>query len=267
MIEINKLALHATGLLVILGLVTPSTFGENRPLSETLGVSVHELESLILASRSGGSPRDVVRDVAVGELERVLREQLRPSRTPAPAPTPRRDDRRAPRTYGSTDFIMPVVGVDYYHLQDSFGDPRSGGRSHRGIDIFAPRWTEVVASVDGTLAITTGARSGKALWLMGRDGRDYFYAHLEDWAGGIYDGMRVGAGQLVGYVGNSGNAISTPPHLHFEVHQNGSALNPYHVLADARTTSSAHALVADGRSGSEPRRPSLWQRIFGRSSG
>jgi murein DD-endopeptidase MepM/ murein hydrolase activator NlpD len=133
--------------------------------------------------------------------------------------------------------VMPVAGVSWDELQDSFGDPRSGGRSHRGIDVFSPRWTEVVAAASGTLtSIGSSGRAGRSLWLVGRDGRSYFYCHLEAWAGGIYDGMRVAPGELIGYVGNSGNASGTPTHLHFEVHQDGRAINPYPVLASAEPT-------------------------------
>ena len=129
---------------------------------------------------------------------------------------------------------MPVAGVRWDELQDSFGDPRSGGRSHMGIDIFAPRWTEVVAASAGTLtAINFGERSGKSLWLVGHDGRAYFYAHLEEWARGIHDGKRVEAGDVIGYVGNSGNAAGSPTHLHFEVRDSHRVLNPYTVLARA----------------------------------
>lgn len=129
---------------------------------------------------------------------------------------------------------MPVVGVEWHDLRDSFGDPRSGGRSHMGVDIFAPRWTEVVAATAGTLtSIGNGARSGRSLWLVGRDGRSYFYAHLQDWAEGAFNGRRVAPGERIGYVGNTGNASGSPPHLHFEVRDGGRVVNPYHVLADA----------------------------------
>ena len=130
---------------------------------------------------------------------------------------------------------MPVAGVTWDDLRDSFGDPRSGGRSHRGIDIFAPRWTEVVAVTEGTVTeVVHGGRAGRSLWLVGWDGRSYFYGHLEAWARGVGDGMTVEAGEIVGYVGNSGNAAGLPTHLHFEVHDGGRALNPYPVLAGAR---------------------------------
>lgn len=119
-----------------------------------------------------------------------------------------------------------------------------------GIDIFAPRWTEVVAATAGTLtSISTGQRSGRSLWLAGRDGRSYFYAHLQAWAEGIYDGRRVAAGEVIGYVGNSGNASGSAPHLHFEIRDGGRVINPYVSLARAQPVN-APVLMAARRGGS-----------------
>ena len=180
-------------------------------------------------SRSTPSRKQQGRSVTIRVLEELLRNRGRTTRRPS---TTRSQHRAA-----FSELIMPVRGVSWDQLRDSFGDPRSGGRSHMGIDIFAPRWTEVVAASAGTLtSIGNGARSGRSLWLLGRDGRSYFYAHLQDWADGIYDGARVSAGEVIGFVGNSGNASSSPTHLHFEARENGRVLNPYPLLAQARTT-------------------------------
>lgn len=147
--------------------------------------------------------------------------------------------------------VMPVAGVRWDALRDSFGDARSGGRSHMGIDIFAPRWTEVVATTSGMLtAINFGERSGRSLWLIGRDGRAYFYAHLQAWAEGIFDGKSVAPGDLIGYVGNTGNASRSPAHLHFEIRDNGRVLNPYPILARAEP-SGEPVIVARRRERSE----------------
>lgn len=175
----------------------------------------------------------------------------------------RRAPRREPR-YGTTaQFVIPVAGVRHHDLRDSFGDPRSGGRSHEGIDIMAPRWSEAVAAVEGRIeAITTGARSGKALWIAGADGRSYFYAHLEAWAEGLRRGMRVRPGDLVGYVGNSGNAVDTPPHLHFEIRDRRGVVNPYDELVNARPLDHSEVRVADASRTPSGRR-SIWETIFG----
>ena len=143
----------------------------------------------------------------------------------------------APRDRGrpSAPLVMPVAGVTWDDLRDSFGDPRSGGRAHRGIDIFAPRWTEVVAVTEGTLTdVAVGGLAGRSLWLVGEDGRSYFYGHLQDWARGVDDGLEVEAGEVVGYVGNTGNAAGLPTHLHFEIHDGGRAINPHPELAGAQ---------------------------------
>jgi murein DD-endopeptidase MepM/ murein hydrolase activator NlpD len=131
--------------------------------------------------------------------------------------------------------VMPVVGHSPEKLYDSWGDPRDGGRRrHRGIDIFAPRGTQVVAVTDGYIGyIGNWGKGGRSLWLTTEDGVSFYYAHLDRWASGIYEGMSVRKGDIIGYVGNTGNAVTTPPHLHFAVLQNEEAVNPYPVLRRA----------------------------------
>jgi len=111
-----------------------------------------------------------------------------------------------------------------------FGDPRdAGSRLHEGIDIFAPRHTPVVAVAAGRASARTTARGGNVVWLR-TPGRSYYYAHLEKSA---FTGSRtVEAGEVLGYVGNSGNAITTPTHLHFGVYRRGhGAVDPLPRLA------------------------------------
>ena len=114
---------------------------------------------------------------------------------------------------------------------DSFGAPRSGGRSHAGVDIIAPRGTPVYA-VQSTVIwkkSSSGVLSGNALWLAAADGTYFFYAHLDSFAPGISQGVSVRAGDLIGFVGSTGNAGI--PHLHFEVHpRGGTAVNPYPIV-------------------------------------
>ena len=115
---------------------------------------------------------------------------------------------------------------------DSFGFPRSGGRSHQGADIFAPAGTDLFAVERGVITnMGTNSLGGIKLWLYGESGTTYYYAHLRGYAPGIHDGMVVDAGTVVGYVGNTGNARTTPSHLHFEIHpNNGPAVNPAPLL-------------------------------------
>ena len=195
-------------------------------------VAVAVLAALTLSLSAPAFASRPAREVTLRELEELLRERERRAGRSRGA-EPRRET-TSRRSRASHALVMPVAGVTSDELQDSFGDPRSGGRSHMGIDIFAPRWTEVVAASAGTLtAIDFGERSGRSLWLVGRDGRAYFYAHLQEWARGIYDGKQVVAGDVIGYVGNSGNAAGSPTHLHFEVREQGRVVNPYPVLARA----------------------------------
>jgi murein DD-endopeptidase MepM/ murein hydrolase activator NlpD len=128
-------------------------------------------------------------------------------------------------------FMFPVDGPHSYI--NSWGAPRSGGRSHKGTDIMAPKGTNVVACVGGTVSRTNPRNSGLGgitIWLRGSNGSSYYYAHLDGIASGIGPGDSVGAGQLLGWVGDTGNAAGTD-HLHFEIHPGGGgAVNPYATL-------------------------------------
>lgn len=134
-----------------------------------------------------------------------------------------------------TALQMPVVGIRSVNLYDSWGDPRDGGRRpHRGIDIFAPRGTAVIAVTDGIISyIGNQPKGGHCLWLTTESGTSFYYAHLDRWAAGLYEGMEVQRGEILGYVGNTGNALTTPPHLHFGVNQNDEMVNPFPILARA----------------------------------
>jgi murein DD-endopeptidase MepM/ murein hydrolase activator NlpD len=136
---------------------------------------------------------------------------------------------------------MPVVGIRPLDIDDSWGAPRDGGRRpHRGIDIFARKGTSVVAVADGIISyIGEQPKGGLCLWLTTESGTSFYYAHLDRWAPGIYEGMEVSTGDLLGFVGNTGNAITTPPHLHFGISQNDEMVNPYPVLARAAVVKQA----------------------------
>jgi peptidoglycan LD-endopeptidase LytH len=129
------------------------------------------------------------------------------------------------------DAAVPFpVQVERNAVGSFFGDPRdAGSRLHEGIDIFAPRNTPVVAVAAGRAYTRTTPRGGNVVWLRTAD-RSYYYAHLEKAA---FSGRRsVEAGEVLGYVGNSGNAITTPPHLHFGVYRRGrGAMDPLPRLA------------------------------------
>ena len=131
------------------------------------------------------------------------------------------------RTTSSLRF--PVSGLTARAVQSLFGATRDAGtREHEGVDIFAPRGTPVVAVVDGVAQPATNGLGGNVVWLTPntRNGT-YYYAHLERWA--FDDSTPVRAGEVVGYVGNTGNARSTAPHLHFGVYA-GGAIDPWPFL-------------------------------------
>lgn len=131
---------------------------------------------------------------------------------------------------------FPVAGA--FDFIDSWGYARSGGRTHKGADIFAERGTPVVALEAGSLRYKSNSLGGLTIYLDGVSGNSYYYAHLESRVDGL-DGQSVSAGQIIGTVGTSGNAVGTPPHLHFEIKPAGGASqNPYPALraiADAVT--------------------------------
>jgi murein DD-endopeptidase MepM/ murein hydrolase activator NlpD len=131
-------------------------------------------------------------------------------------------------------FVFPVQGeVEFI---DSWGYPRMSGTAsahwHQGTDIFAAMGTPLVATESGVLdRVGTAGLGGMRLWLEGDSGNAYYYAHLIAFAPGMADGIRVNAGDVVGFVGDTGNAKGTSPHLHFEVHPGGGdAVNPYPLL-------------------------------------
>ena len=114
--------------------------------------------------------------------------------------------------------FMPVLGVRVVQVVNTWGAARDGGRSHEGQDVFAPRGTPVYAAAPGYVyRIETRDRGGKVVWVAGAGKMRYYYAHLEEWAE-IEEGMYVTLETVLGFVGNSGNAITTPPHLHFGIY-------------------------------------------------
>ncbi len=120
----------------------------------------------------------------------------------------------------------PVRGT--CRFANSWQATRDGGRRHVGVDLISPAGTPVIAVASGTLTRQSkgAARSGNAWWLTTSSGTYFFYAHLSSFATGLSVGSNVRAGDTIGYVGSTGNAVS--PHLHFEIHPGGgNPINPY----------------------------------------
>ncbi len=120
----------------------------------------------------------------------------------------------------------PVGGSSVF--VDSWGDPRSGGRRHEGVDMEAERGTPVVAVRSGTAEFKRSRLGGNSIWLVTPAGERFYYAHLDAWEG---DSRDVVAGEVIGYVGQSGNAAGD--HLHFEVRLDDRAINPYPLVQSA----------------------------------
>jgi murein DD-endopeptidase MepM/ murein hydrolase activator NlpD len=129
-----------------------------------------------------------------------------------------------------TTVTMPVSGVRPQGLRDTWHGARSGGRQHEGIDIFARRGTEVQAATEGiVLRVGNNPLGGRVVWVLGPGAQRHYYAHLDRYAE-VSAGMHIDAGTVLGYVGTTGNAAGTPPHLHYGIYQAGGAINPYPVL-------------------------------------
>ena len=139
-----------------------------------------------------------------------------PTPQPAPiTPTP------APSSNAGAGMACPVAGPRSF--ADTWGAPRSGGRSHEGVDMMAPGGTPLVAVESGSATFKTNRLGGNAVWITGASGTNYYNAHLSAWE---RSSRSVSRGDVIGYVGSTGN--TSVNHLHFEVHPNGgSAVNPY----------------------------------------
>ena len=144
---------------------------------------------------------------------------------------------------------FPVAGP--HSFTDTFGAPRMFGTAfahlHQGTNVFAAEGTPLVAIERGILVrVGTDVLGGTKLWLAGASGTRYFYAHLSALASGVVEGKPVEAGEVVGFVGRTGNARASSPHLHFEVHPDGgAAINPYpllRIIADLRQPQARHPL-------------------------
>lgn len=155
--------------------------------------------------------------------------------------TPSEQPATTPLAAGTTPaLLVPVQGVKAADLTDTFTDARSEGRSHEAIDIMAPAGTPVVAVEDGYIEkLFTSERGGLTIYQFEAGGRfAYYYAHLQGYAPGLAEKQVVKRGQVIGYVGSTGNADPAAPHLHFSVFVLGperrwwerDALNPYPML-------------------------------------
>ena len=224
------------------------------PLTESIGspetappalLPEPEPEPAVARAEAGSAPAP-----AASEGRRSLLEYLRdrrdartapPATAAEPAPDQPRAERGAEGAGPLAGLVVPVVGISAGDLRDQFDEPRSGGRVHQAVDILAKRNTPVVAAEDGRIAKLFESKAG-GLTIYQFDpteGYALYYAHLESYAPGLDEGDRVRKGQVIGYVGTSGNAPKDVPHLHFAIFRlgpdkrwwQGDAVNPYPILA------------------------------------
>jgi murein DD-endopeptidase MepM/ murein hydrolase activator NlpD len=202
--------------------------------AENLTALRKQLEKKIVALQRAEEKRK--KDAAVRRaLEAVMAERRRQARAAAAKAAAEQAARVASsggggggggggapvRIYLGSGMYCPLAGA--FSFVDTWGAARSGGRRHQGVDMISPRGTPSVAVVSGTIRISRNRLGGNALWLNGSDGNSYYYAHFDRYG----NTGTVNAGDVVGYVGDTGNARGTP-HLHFEIHPGGgSAVNPY----------------------------------------
>lgn len=134
-----------------------------------------------------------------------------------------------------TSLPVPVEGVGRRELRGTWGAPRSGGRVHEGIDIFAPLGTPVRSTTHGLIVRKGWNRlGGRVVTVLGPGGQRHYYAHLDE-LDTPEEGDWVEAGTVLGYVGTSGNAAGTPAHLHYGIYEmGGAARDPYPLLAPQR---------------------------------
>lgn len=190
--------------------------------------------------------RDDARESRLGLPGISAPPESAPVSRPGPArhgPTPAFDPARAP---GATSplpgdgLLIPVQGVEASQLSDTFGDARGTDRSHRAMDIMAPTGTPVLAVSDGRIVKLFDSRAG-GLTIYQFDPTEtysYYYAHLDRYAAGLTEGQLVRRGDVIGYVGSTGNADPASPHLHFAINRlgpqkrwhEGEPINPYPLL-------------------------------------
>ena len=132
-----------------------------------------------------------------------------------------------------TRLAMPLADVSSKQIANTWHAPRGTGRLHEGQDIFAPKGTPILSATDGYVyQIGENNLGGQTVSVIGAGGRVYYYAHLDSYSPGLSDGDHVNTRTVLGFVGTTGNAQGTPPHLHFGVYTARGAINPLPLLAD-----------------------------------
>ena len=150
----------------------------------------------------------------------------------------------------SRRILVPVAGADMSKVEDSFYEPRDGGRTHRAIDILAPRGTPILSADDGKiLRMSTSELGGISMYTVDPDARlVYYYAHMDRYNDAMSPGREIVKGDTLGFVGTTGNAPKDMPHLHFQVmrwpadnkYWDGEAIDPFDALGGVRHDRAHH---------------------------
>lgn len=211
---------HPSDVIDRISLIDAATRADTRALREAKVVR-RRLERA--KQRATAARRDLAKLIAgrradAGRLERLLAAANRGTRSRAS-----RSSSAAPATFRGS--YACLVGPNNAY-RDTWGAPRSGGRRHKGTDVFAPMGSPSYAVTDGVVTRTSSSRNGGlGLYLRGNDGNEYYYSHMSSF---VVRSGSVSAGQLIARVGDTGNARGGAPHVHFEVHPGGgSPVNPY----------------------------------------
>jgi len=144
-----------------------------------------------------------------------------------------------------TRISMPLVDVNKNQIANTWHAPRGTDRVHEGQDIFAAKGTPIYSSTKGYVyKIGENNLGGQTVSVIGAGWRVYYYAHLDSYAAGLAEGDYVTTQTVLGYVGTTGNAQGTPPHLHFGIYTSSGAINPLPLLADRAPSSASRAKPA-----------------------
>lgn len=204
-------------------------------------VTIFPAGAAVVANTPLAASSDVTVEV---EVKPSLKETPAPVAPPDPEP-PRTEDvpvigANPIEDLRQRNLMLPVLGIKKEDLRSNFDEPRGGSRRHEAIDILAPRNTPVFAVEDGTIARLFLSDAG-GITIYQYDPNEkyvYYYAHLEKYAVGLEEGDRVKRGDVIGYVGTTGNAPRDTPHLHFAIFRmtddkrwwQGTPIDPYSVL-------------------------------------
>lgn len=198
-------------------------------------ILVSEIDDLYRQQQAILAAADDALADAIADLKREVREKrieddrIKKQQAAASASKPGKAGGADPAQ--TPGFICPVQGGASF--SDSWGARRSGGRTHKGVDMFNARNTPLLAVADGKVKFSSNSLGGLSTHIYADNGVVYYYAHLERHPTDIKSGQRVTKGTVVGFLGNSGNARYTSPHLHFEIRPGGVAVNPYPTVRSA----------------------------------